>query len=174
MIQTPDLSKRTFLKLGGAAAVGTLALGTTACGPSMSVWVQTITGGLEELKPLLPAQAALLSKAISIAKSFNEAWQDEKFSNALAILENLASTIQQITEAAGVNLSQQVKTMITVVGVALRTIAVLLKAQMDDPAVAATVNDRAMANPSASRQRTLIERLADPAAVDAAFEAAKP
>lgn len=174
MIPTPDLSKRTFLKLGGAAAVSALALGTTACGPSMSVWVQTITGALEELKPLLPAQAALLSKAISIAKSFNQAWQDEKFSNAVTILENLTATIQQIIDAAGVNLSQQVKTMIAVVGIALRTVAVLLKEQMNDPAVATTVNDRAMANPSASRQRTLIERLADPAAVDAAFAAAKP
>lgn len=174
MLNDTNLSKRNFLKVGGVAALGSLTLCTASCGPSMNTWVQTIIGGLEELKPLLPAQGSLLTKAISTAKSFNEAWQDGKFANAAALLENLTATIQQVIDDAGVNVSQQVKTMIAVVGVALRTIAVLMKEQMGDPVVAAAVRDKTANSPSAAMQRSVIERLADPNAVNAVFAAARP
>lgn len=168
-----DLSKRNFLKVGGVAAVGTLTLSTAGCGPSMNTWVQTIIGGLQELGPLLPGQAALLTKAVGIAKSFNDAWQSGKFTNAVGILENLTGTIQQIIADAGINLSPQVKTMLAVVGVALRTVAVIMKEQLNNPDVADAVR-RQTSSPGAARQRALIERMADSKTVDALFEAAKP
>lgn len=169
-----DLSKRKFLQVGGVAAVGTLTLGAKGCGPSMNTWVQTIIGALEELKPLLPNQVQLISRAAGIAKSFNEAWQGGKFVDATAILENLAGVINQIIDDAGVGVSQTVKTAIAVIGISLRTIAVIMKGQAEDPQVAAAVSAKATTSASAARQKSFIERLADPNAVNALYATAKP
>lgn len=169
-----DLSKRNFLKVGGLAAVGTLAIGSAGCDKEdIDFYVSTLTGALEELKPLLPNQATLISKAVSIAKSFNSAWQADKFASASAIFENLITTFNEIITAAGLNVSDTVKVVVAVAGVALRAIAVLVKQQAQDPAVAAAVRTTAE-TPSGSRQKSLVEKLADPAAIDVLFRAAKP
>lgn len=170
------MNRRTLLKTGGLAAIGTLALNTAGCGDKEDIefYVATVTGTLEELKPLLPAQAALLSKGISIAKSFNDAYQDGKFDNAMTIFENLVGVINEIIAAAGIGVSDSVKVALAVAGVAIRAIAVLLKRQAAQPAVAAAVKERATTSDASAKRVSLIESLANPKEINALFEASKP
>lgn len=160
------MNKRTFLKLSATAGVGALALPTVGCGDKKDVdfYIATVTGALEQLKPLLPNQETLLSKAISIARSVNSAYQDGKFDTALGLANNLVSTINDIIAAAGVNLSNGVKITLSIANVALSAAAVLIKNAM--PAeVAARVSNPAMET---------LESMASPKRVNAVFEASRP
>lgn len=170
------MNRRTLLQTGGLAAIGTLALNTTGCGDKEDVefYIATVSGTLEELKPLLPAQAALLSKGISIAKSFNQAYQDGKFDSAMSIFENLVGVINEIIAAAGISVSDSVKVALAVAGVAIRAIAVLLKRQAEQPAVAAAVKQKSMASADSAKRVSLVESLANPKEINALFEASKP
>lgn len=170
------MNRRTLLKTGGAAALGTFTLGNTSCPgkEDLEFYVATVTATLEELKPLLPAQSALLSKGISIAKSFNDAYQDGKFDSAMTIFENLVGVINEIIAAAGINASDGVKVALAVAGVAIRGIAVLLKRQAEQPAVAAVVKEKAKASADSAKQVSLVESLANPKSVQMIFEAARP
>ncbi len=171
-----DLSKRNFLKAGGTAGLGALVLGTTACpgGKNLSFWVSTIVGTLEELKPLLPNLSEPLSRGISIAKSFDEAYREGKFEDAEAIFENLHGVITQIITDAGISLGDNVKISLALLSVGLRTVSVILKAQLENPQVAAAVKNRAQSNPASARRLKLIDSLASPKEVNAVFEAARP
>lgn len=169
------MNRRTLLKTGGMAAVGAVTLGTGPCSSkNLSVYVSTIVGALEELKPLLSNQSPLLTRAISIAKSFDEAYRAGKFDTATALFENLAGVVGQIADSVGVS-SPSVKIAIAVAGIAMRAIAVLMKQQAEDnPQVAAAVDAKAERDPTASARKSLIQQMADTKAVDALFEAAKP
>lgn len=171
---TVDLSKRNFMKAGGVAAAGTLMLGAKGCGIDVDTWVRTILGGLETLKSYLPAQEALITKAISVAKVFNEAWKGGKFTDATALFENLSNVINEFITAAGIDLSQEVKIIIVVIDGALTAIALFMKKEANDPAIAAAVNAKTAADPNAARQRALIEKMANPRAIDALFAASRP
>lgn len=169
------MNRRTLLKTGGMATVGALTIGAGPCSSkNLSVYVSTIVGALEELKPLLPNQSSLLTRAISIAKSFDEAYRAGKFDTATALFENLAGVVGQIADSVGVT-SPSVKIAIAVAGIAMRAIAVLMKQQAtENPQVADAVSAKTERDPAASTRKSLIERMADEKAVNALFEASKP
>lgn len=159
----------------GVAGFG---VGTASTAPAcpgsknLSTYVVTVIGALEELTPLLPSQSSNITKAIKIAKDFDEAYRAGKFDSATVLFENLSSTVSQIASDAGVT-NSSVKIGIAVAGVAMRAIAVLLKNQVtEDPRVADVVKSRT--GVAADRQKSLIESLANDSAVNAIFQAAKP
>lgn len=164
------MNRRQVLIGGGMAA---LAVATTGCpgAKNLSFYVSTVVGALKDLSPLIPNLGPTIAKAIKIAEDFDEAYRKGAFENAMALFENLAGLVSQITESAGVD-NQQVKLAIAVASIALRTIAVLLKTQADNPEVAAVISGK-HTSASVKRQVSLVERLADTAAVDTAFKAAK-
>jgi hypothetical protein len=174
-----DLSKRNFLRTGAGIAVGSLVFGGAFTAPScpgaknLSTYVNVVIGALQELSPLLPGQAQLIAKAVSIAKTFDDAYRAGKFIDAGALFENLAGVIGQIAESVGVA-SPSVKVAIAVAGIAMRAIAVLLKSQTSDPTIAAIASDKARSNPNIARQQALIEKLANEKEIDILFKGAKP
>lgn len=160
------MQRRELMKLGAVATVATIiGGGSIACGVKLTTWVATITGALDELKPLLPAQAALLAKIAKVATDFNDAYQSGKFASASTIFENLSGLIDQLVNDIGTP-SQQVKIIIALVGVAVRTIAVILKSQAT-PTIASAAT---AVNASAV---STIERLSASDEVDALFRAVK-
>lgn len=161
------ITRRTALKLGGAATVGVLTLGVTSCGKDISLYTATVIGSLEELVPLLPGQATKLRQAIAVAKTFDVAYRDGKFASAASIFENLTTIISEIIAGVGV-MSETVKLAVAVGGVALRAIAVLLRQQSTQPAVAAAVAA------SDSSAKAMIEQMANPKVIDAVVETVKP
>lgn len=169
------ITRRGLLKTGGMAAVGALTIGAGPCSSrNLSTYISTIIGALDELKPLIPNQSELLSRAVTIAKNFDEAYRAGKFDNATALFENLAGVVGQIADSVGVS-SPSVKIAIAVAGIAMRAIAVLMKQQADDnPQVAAAVKARTTASRTASMRKSLIEEMANPTTVNALFEASRP
>jgi hypothetical protein len=167
------MNRRTLLKTGGLAAVGTLTVGVSSCAKNLSTWVNILIGAAQELSSLLPGQSALISKAVAIAKSFDEAYRAGKFIDAMSIFENLANVVDQVTATLGVT-NPTVKLAISMMRIALRAIATLLKAQAQNPAVAAALSDPRLNNDTANRQKALVEKLADESAINALYVAAKP
>lgn len=167
------MNRRTMLKVTGTGAVGVMAFGTTSCKKEdVSFYVSVFQGAMEELKPLLPNSLALINKVIGVIKTFKDAYDAGKFDNALTALENVSATLTEIISQVG-TLSDPVKVALSVGGVALRAIAALLRSQSTEPAVAAAINARAT---TAAQQRTLsvIDRLANQAALDRVYQASKP
>ena len=160
------MDRRSMMKLTAIAGVGAVTLPMTGCGDKEDVdfYIATVTGSFEQLKSLLPNQVALLTKAISIAKSVNDAYQAGKFDSALSLANNLVSTINEIIAAAGVNLGNGVKITLSIANVALSAAAVLIKHAM--PAeVAARASSPAMET---------LESMASPKRVEAVFAASRP
>lgn len=120
------ITRRTLLKTGGLAAIGSLTIGTSGCGKDLTTYTSIIISALEELSPLLPGQSSFISNAIKIARDFDEAYRAGKFANATTLFSNLAGVIGQIADSVGVT-SPAVKTTIAIAGVAMRAIAVLLQ-----------------------------------------------
>lgn len=173
--ETPLISRRSMLGTGALVA-GSFAVGVgftaPACNPkNLSVYVQTIVGALEEISPLLPNSAAIIAKAVKVAKDFDDAYRAGKFENALVLFENLAGFISQIANDVGVN-NPTIQIALAVAGIALKGIAVLLKSQESEPQVVAAM-ERANAKPGAAARRSLVERLANPTAVEKAFAASR-
>lgn len=143
-----DLSKRNFFVVGGAAALGTLVLGSSACEKKdVDFYIATVTGSLTQLKPLLPNQIDLLNRAISIAREVNSAYQDGKFDSALGLANSLTATIESVIIAAGVNLSDAVKMILSIANVALGTVAVLIGGSAPGR-MASAGNIRVLASPA--------------------------
>jgi len=161
------MNRRTMLKVTGMAGIGVLTVGTSACGKNISLYTATVIGSLEELIPLLPGLSDRLKQAVTIAKTFDQAYRDGKFADAATIFENLTTTRQQIISGIGA-MNESVKLAVAVGGVALRGIAVLLRQQSAQPAVAAMVAK------SDSSAKARIERMADPAVIDQVVAAVKP
>lgn len=167
------MNRRTMLKVTGTGTVGVLAFGAAGCDKKdVSFYVSVFSGAMEELIPLLPGQRTLLERALSAIKTFKSAYDAGKFDNAVTALENASTVLGEIIGQVG-NVSDAVKVAITVAGVGLRAIAALLKAQTADPAVQAEMNARA-GTPAARHTLSVIERLANAAALDRAYQASKP
>lgn len=152
------MDRRTLLKTGGLAAIGTLTLGTSACGEKLSFYVSTVIGSLETLSPLLPNASQLIGKAVAAAKAFDEAYRAGKFADSVALFTNLGELVLQIAGIVGVA-SPPILLAIAVGRVALNAIASILKNQMSNPTVAAMVESRS--DRAAQQQKAMIERMAD-------------
>lgn len=167
------MNRRKMLKVTGAGAVGVMAFGASGCRKEdVSFYVSVFQGAMEELKPLLPNQLALITKVIGAIKTFKDAYDAGKFDSALTALENASTVLTEVIGQVG-TLSDPVKVALSIGGVALRAIAALLRSQSTQPAVAAAINTRAT---TAAQQRTLsvIDRLANQAALDRVYQASKP
>jgi len=159
------MNRRTFIQTGAVGGAG-LAL-STACSPkSVSAEVAAITGFLNEVSPLLPQFAARITQIIKVANDFNQAYAAGQFKDAATIFANLSGFVDQLTTDIGVNVPPQVKVALAIVNAAVRAIAILLKAQSTQPAVAPMI----AAGPSPVRQAIL--QKADPVVVDEIFRAA--
>lgn len=164
------MNRRQALKLGGLAGVGALTMGVQRCGgPNLSFYVSTIIGAMKDLSPLLPNLSANITKAIKVAETFDAAYRKGDFDSAEKLFENLNSLISQIADDAGIE-SQQVKLAITFANVGIRAIAAILFAQRDQPAVASAIAKRGAAGKA---RLSVVERLADAAAIDKAYQASK-
>lgn len=152
------VNRRTLLKTGGLAAIGSLTIGTSACGDKVSFAVSTVIGALEALSPLLPNASNLISKGISLAKQFDKAYSEGKFTDATALFTNLGEIAQEIVEVAGLG-NPRVTQIIALGRVGLNVIASILKAQMKDPVIAGMVAARV--DPAAQKQKAMIEKMAD-------------
>lgn len=152
------MNRRTLLKTGGLAAIGTLTLGTSACGEKLSFYVSTVIGSLETLSPLLPNASQLIAKAVAAARAFDEAYRAGKFADSVALFTNLGELVLQIAGIVGVA-SPPILLAIAVGRVALNAVASILKNQMSNPTVAAMVESRS--DRAAQQQKAMIERMAD-------------
>lgn len=159
------MNRRTFIGTGAVAGVGIATMGLKCGGPSVNGTVTIIMGAISELRVLFPTVPAL-DKVISLAKSFNEAWVAGKFDDARSFFENLDTTVGQVIADLGINASTRIKLLLASVGIAVRTIAALIKEQGDaNLAVAGAVRQ------SAPRTVSRIEKLADAAAADQLLKA---
>jgi hypothetical protein len=134
--------------------------------------VQSVVGALDEIAPLVPAQAANIRKIVAVAHDFDAAYKAGKFADALTIFTNLTSLVDQLVADIGTALSPQIKTALAIAGVAIRTIALLLQQQGNNAPAAVTAAMRTSARPSSEIEN--VNRLADVGAIDAIFAAAKP
>lgn len=170
------MNRRNFIGTSAAAGAGALVLSQAGCNPkNLSPYVQTIIGALEEVAPLLPGVSGKITAAIKVARDFDAAYKRGDFASATQIFESLAVNVSQIITDVGVNLSPEIKAGLAVVGIALRAIAVLLKSQSEQPVVAKAISraKTSSAPPPPSAENRILT-LADPAALDKAFQAAKP
>lgn len=123
-----NLSRRRLLITGGAAGLGALTLSAVGCEKKdVDFYITTVTGSMTQLKQFLPNQAVLIDRAIAVARSVNQAYQDGKFDSALGLATNLTTTINDVIMAAGVNLSDTVKMILSIASVALGTVEVLIR-----------------------------------------------
>lgn len=171
-----NLHRRNFLLAGGAAGLGALALGTTACPKKQNVdfWAETLSATLSEFKTLLPNQAALIDRASAALRAFNDAYQSDKFDTAISALTNVSQTVEEIVAAAGAQLSDRVKLAFAAARIAVKGIAVLLQGQTSEPQVAAAVKEKSRASAESAKQVSLVESLANPKSVQMVFEASRP
>jgi hypothetical protein len=167
------MNRRTFAKRS-ALGLTVLTLTTSAfkCGSEkVTIYVQTISAFLREIATLLPAQAQLITRIIAVATDFDAAYRRGDFTNATTFFNTLVSNLTTLTTSLGLNLSAQVKVALAIVSSTVRLIAVLLQ-QQGTTQPEAVARARA-ASPAASAAISTIERLANPAAVEATFQAAK-
>jgi hypothetical protein len=175
-----QLSRRTALKHIGTGSLIAVAAPTLllqeACKPKdLNVYVQTVVGALQEIQPLLPALSGKIGAAIKVALDFNAQYQRGDYVTATQTFETLASNVSEIITDIGVSLSPAIKVALTVAGIGLRAIAVLLKAQSEQPQVAKAIKGmKASSIPPPPNAGSRILKLADPVALDKAFEASKP
>lgn len=157
---------RTMLTGGAVAVLAPSTLLLTGCdAKDLGFYVDTVTGALKQLPPLLPGASALIAKAITIANDLNSAYKKGDFTNTSILFASLSDLLSQIANDAGVN-SPTVKTIIAIAGIALMTIANLLKAQ------APAGISRMVKTPAQSKGVAAIEAAA--AKSDAVFNAVRP
>ena|SRR5215217_4689031 len=163
-----DLSKRQFLKVAGVASIGVLVVSTTACpgGAKVTIYMQTISGLLNEIALLMPAKSEFIRKTLKIAADFDAAYRRGDLANADAFFNTLTSNLTTLTVDLGVNLSDQMKMWLAVIGATVRTVAVLLRDQVGNTSTAKSIAKSA-------KSAAAVERLANASAVDAAFQAAR-
>lgn len=152
---------------GGGLAIASLPLVETGCGPKVSFYIQTFSGALIELKPLLPGAAGLIGKAIAAASDFDKQYRRGDFTSAIVTLQSLSADVSEIANDAGVD-SPKIKGIIAVAGIALRAVAAILAEQQTQPAVAAGA---AAANSQQQQAVREVKRLA--ASVDRVFAVIK-
>lgn len=167
------MNRRQFTKRG-ALTLATAGLAGSAfrCGSEkITIYVQTITAFLKEIAGLIPNQGPFISKIIAVAEQFDAAYRRGDLTNASTFFNTLADNIASLVAAVGINLSARVKVGLAIVNSTVRLIAVLLKEQgMTQPAMVAIAR---ASSPAMATAIGTIERLADEAAVNAAFQASK-
>lgn len=167
------MTRRQFTKRG-ALTLAVAGFTSTAwrCGSEkITIYVQTIVAFLKELAGLVPGQGPLIAKIVAVAEQFDAAYRRGDLANASVFFNTLADNVNSLITALGLNLSARIKTVLAIVNSSVRLIAVLLKEQgMTQPAMVA----EARATSSAmAKAIDAIERLANEAAVDAAYQASK-
>lgn len=162
-----QFTKRTALTL----AVAGLASSAFKCGSEqVSIYIHTISTFLNQVAGVLPAHAQTIARIVKVATDFDSAYQRGDFASADKLFNSLEQNLTQLTNDLGLNVSNNVKTWIAIVGAALTSIAVLLKDQAQaQPKKALT----AVALES-SMSAGAVERLASQAAVDQLYQTAKP
>lgn len=163
------MNRRAFAKRGALTVAGlTLTTSAFKCGSeSVSIYVSTITNFLKQISAIMPDRAAFITKIIGVAADFDAAYRRGDFASADNFLNTMIANISTLTNDLGVNLSDQVKMWLAVIGATVQTIAVLLRDQVGAQPVSSTLKARSAKSASA------VERLASAAAVDATFQAAK-
>jgi len=167
------MNRRSFAKRG-ALTLTTLALTATAfkCGSEkVSIYVTTIASFLREISGLVPSQSAFIAKAIDVAEEFDAAYRRGDFANASTFFSTLVGNVTTLIGNLGGGLSPRIQTLLSVVSITIRTVAVLLKNE-GATAVSAVAAARA-SNPVINAAAAAIERLADPKSVNATFEATR-
>lgn len=164
-----NLSKRSFIKAGALASVGVLTVGAGRCGADkVSIYVRTITTFLNQISGVLPNQAAFIARIVKIAADFDAAYKRGDFASADTFFNSLEQNLTTLTNSIGVNVSNSVKTWISIIGITVTSIAVLFKEQVD------AQPDLAVAVRRGARSAGAVERLAAQARVDALYQASKP
>lgn len=160
-----------------ALAAGGFALGGAMTAPqcsgarNLSTYVQMIAGGFSEMKVLLPdlglsqsmvaRVAELLDKGVAIAKDFDKAYREGKFTDARTLFTNLGSLVTQVITVLGVSTENRgVKVALAAIGIARIAVAIILDRQLSQPSAAASVRD-ARAVPENAVALDEIKRLAN-------------
>lgn len=157
---------RTALTGVGIATLAPATLLTMGCkSTDLGFYIDTITGALKQLQPLLPGAAGLIAKGVGIASDLSSAYKRGDFASTTALFASLSDNLNQIADDAGVN-SPTTKVILAVAGVALMTIANLLKNQAPVAAVAAA---RVSATSAQQRGVAMIEKASSSAAVNQVF-----
>lgn len=167
------MNRRSMIKRSALTVAG-LTLTTTAfkCGSEkVTIYISTIISFLREISGLLPQQSGLIAKAIDVAEDFDAAYRRGDFASASTFFNSLTGNITTLTQNLGVGLSPRIQTLLSVVSITVRTVAVLLVNQGATKVIAVAAA-RASSPTIDSAVRT-IERLANPKEVNAAFEAVK-
>lgn len=165
-----QLRRRQFITRS-AIALPALVLTTTAlkCGSEqVSIYVRTVSTFLNQISTLLPERAAMITKIVKIAADFDAAYKRGDFASADTFFNSLEQNLTSLVNDIGINTSNTVKTWIAIIGATVTSIAVLLKDQVSaQPAGIVAESGRA-------KSAGAVERLANQAAVDALYQAAKP
>ena len=164
------MNRRTFAKRG-AIGLAALTLTTSAykCGAEqVSIYVRTITTFLNQIASLLPERGALITKIVKLASDFDAAYRCGDFASADTFFNSLDQNITTLTNDIGVNVSNNVKTWISIIGATVTSIAVLFKDQVQ------TLTPLQRTILRSARSADAVERLASQASVDALYQAARP
>lgn len=164
----------TTTALGGAGFVVGTGFAAPACNTkSLSTYAQMVAGGFAEVKSLLPtlglsqtiiAQIAdLLDKGVKIAKDFDQAYKDGKFTDAATLFTNLGSIVSQVVSTLGISVeNRSVKIALAAIGVARVAISILLQREVDAQVQVAGDVQAAKRRPGTPEAKAIseIERLA--------------
>ena len=165
------MNRRTFAKRT-ALGLPALMLTTTAlkCGSEqVSIYVRTVVTFLNQISTLLPAHAATITRIVKIASDFDAAYRRGDFASADSFFNSLEQNLTTLVNDIGVNVSNNVKTWIAIIGATVTSIAVLLKEQVDAQPAGISAKARVSAKSAGA-----VERLASQASVDNLYQAAKP
>jgi len=163
------MNRRNFIQTGAMGGASALLVSQIGCGgTSVSGTVTILTGAVAELKILFPANA-LLGKIVSLADDFNKDWVAGKFDSARTLFGNLDVVVSQVISDLGVNASTRIKLLLAALGIALRTIAALIKEQGQQTPLAARTA-RTIAPQTVNR----VNQLADPDVADKLLRSVKP
>lgn len=156
---------RTLLTGGVVAVLAPSTLLLEGCAPpkDLGFYIDTVTGAMKQLAPLLPGAAGAISKVISVAGDLSAAYKRGDFASAESLFATLSDDLAMVAADAGVN-SPTIKLALAVAGIALSTIAAILHAQATPAMV---VSARKVASPAQLRSAELIEKSV--ASADAVF-----
>lgn len=168
-VENPLLSRRDLLRTGGVALIG-VSVGTAfKCGSEqVSIYVRTIITFLNQISGSLPQYAATITKIVKIASDFDAAYRRGDFASADSLFNSLEQNLIMMVHDIGINVSNNVKTWISIIGATVTSIAVLFKDQADNlpPALRAQIRT--------AQSVGAVERLASQKAVDKLYQTAKP
>lgn len=162
-----NADRRNFLKISTGAGIGALvvaSVGASKCGgKSVTAEIGIIQSTILALKPLLPAQAALLDKISKLAGDFGAAYARGDFTSAKTFFASLADNITTLVGDVGAG-SPRIQFLVAVVGIAVRAIAALLNEQ-------ATPAIQSMASPAEADR---VRAMGSAEAASKALQVAKP